>query len=495
MIKKIFKKENFIFLAMIFIFGLFFYITIKTPLAGDDWGFYLNAQHKSPLVLAFEFYFSFSGRFFSEFWEHLGSGNRLIWNFLNPSLFTIIILMLYKITKVKKQHFLIILSLMAMMLSVDDNLRMETYSWLTGEIYIIPLMMALVYFYFIEQILNHKIRHKIIYMLCAFLCFYIGLTVENIAATMIVANLVLFLYAYKILKRNYVLILICLFLSVVFFSVMRLSPGSAIRLYRDHLAWSNLSLLAKFLDGYPNFIEFTFIRNNYLVLFLAVSVILSSLYGHKKIALKYQIILILSNLIAVFAVFSFVFKWDYNPLILKTSWFSLIYWPIYTLIILIYLFNYFNQEKRNKVLFFYVMAGICNATMIFSPIFGSRSSIYTIYFLMIVITMLIDTINFNSYLTMGALIILMVILFDRSYEYYFKYNLVGIVYKERLEIIKYYQKHPEDTEVWIPRYPPFTIHGGDIEKGDTYHFETFKEFYNLPQSSDNIIFYFKESYE
>ena len=81
---------------------------------------------------------------------------------------------------------------------------------------------------------------------------------------------------------------------------------------------------------------------------------------------------------------------------------------------------------------------------------------------------------------------------DRFSEYRFKYNLVGLKQNERLEIIKYYQDHPEVEEAWIPRFPIYTVHGGDIEPGDTYHFETFKEFYNLPQSADKIFFMYEE---
>ena len=81
---------------------------------------------------------------------------------------------------------------------------------------------------------------------------------------------------------------------------------------------------------------------------------------------------------------------------------------------------------------------------------------------------------------------------DRTGEYLYKYKLVGLRQNERLEVIKYYQDHPEVEEVWIPRFPIYTIHSGDVEIGDTYHFETFKEYYKLPQDADKIIFYYVE---
>ena len=74
-------------------------------------------------------------------------------------------------------------------------------------------------------------------------------------------------------------------------------------------------------------------------------------------------------------------------------------------------------------------------------------------------------------------------------DYCYKYYLVGQAQKERLEVIKYYQDHPEDEEVWIKRFPIYTVHAADIEPDDVYHLETFRDYYKLPQDYKNIIFF------
>ena len=126
--------------------------------------------------------------------------------------------------------------------------------------------------------------------------------------------------------------------------------------------------------------------------------------------------------------------------------------------------------------------------------YRSRSAIYTVYYLIVVTAMLFDEININKKMVMLVVMIgLLVIIVDRAHEYIYKYRLVGLKQQERLEIIKYYKEHPEVEEAWIPRFPVYTIHGGDVEEGDTYHYETFKEYYGLPQSADKIIFYYEES--
>ena len=109
-----------------------------------------------------------------------------------------------------------------------------------------------------------------------------------------------------------------------------------------------------------------------------------------------------------------------------------------------------------------------------------------------VICLALEDIKAPNYVLAFVTLLLIFVIGDRFIEYTYKYKLVALRQNERLEIIKYYREHPEVEEVWMPRFPVYTIHGGDIEEGDTYHFETFKEFYNLPQSADKIIFYFME---
>ena len=55
-------------LGALFIFVLFYYMTVRTPLAGDDWGYAVNGMSGNPFVKAWEFYFTWSGRYFAELW-------------------------------------------------------------------------------------------------------------------------------------------------------------------------------------------------------------------------------------------------------------------------------------------------------------------------------------------------------------------------------------------------------------------------------------------
>ena len=463
----LFKKKNFYILASIFVLMLFAYITCKTPLAGDDWGYALNGSAGTPIKTALEFYNSWSGRFFSELWGMIVPGHKWIWNIVNPLLFMGIFICIYKLAYVQNKPILCSLLILAIMLSVDDNLRMETYSWIMGTTYIIPLFLSLLYFVIVDNLLKNEIYDigLIIFAIIDNLfLFIIGLMMENIAASMIVGIVFVLGYAFFNKRKALKFLIPNLVFSITSFVIMRMSPGSASRLNGEHAAWAKLSLFEKLANGYPNFLNMTFIENNYAILLFSICLILLICFSRKKNKVQ-KLLPIIILLMGIITVFSFVFT---EALVNPNSVYSFIFWPVYIINAFYVLFTCLdNDYRKNKALFMLMFAG-CNAlVMLYSPIYGSRSAIYTVYYLIVVSILILDFVNIN------------------------KYRLVGIKQNERLEIIKYYQDHPEVEEAWIPRFPIFTVHGADVEIGDTYHFETFKDYYNLPQDADKIIFYYE----
>ncbi len=488
--KRIFSKKNFYIFCSIFVLALFAYITYKTPLSGDDWGYYINGSLGTPIKTALEYYMSWSGRFFSELWGMIVPCHKWIWNIVNPLLFFGIFICIYKLAYVKDMHILTCLLILSMMLSVDDNLRMETYSFIMGTTYIIPLFLSLLYFVLIDKMMKLNLydkKLKTFFYLINIPLFIIGLMMENIAATMIVGELVLIIYAYFNKKKALKYLIINLLISVISFTIMRLSPGSATRLLNEHPAWYQMSLLEKITSAYPNFLSITFIKNNYAITLFSICMILLILFSHKKVKLSIKIINIIVLVLGIINVFSFVFADtflnDYNSL------YSFIFWPIYTLNAFVVLFVYIEEEYRKiKAVFLLMIAGCSALVMLYSPIYGSRCAVYIVYYLIVVSTIILDSTNINKRsITIILFIMFMFIVADRSKEYIYKYHLVGIRQEERLKRIQYYKSHPEIDEVWIRRFPIYTIHGAD--DGDAYRYETFKVYYGLPQSAENIHFY------
>ena len=122
-----FIKNNIIVISTLFVILFFYLISSKTPLAGDDWGYALNGMKHNPFELAYEFYFTWSGRFFSELYGFLVTPNKWLWNFLNAGLFGLIFYSILKISGLKKSIVAALL-LLFLMISVKDELRMETYT-------------------------------------------------------------------------------------------------------------------------------------------------------------------------------------------------------------------------------------------------------------------------------------------------------------------------------------------------------------------------------
>ena len=481
----------------LFIGILIAYTTYMTPLTGDDWGFAINGMKDNPFNQALHFYNTLSGRFFSEFWVHLAAPNKWIWNIVNPLMFIMIFICIYKLIDVKKYNILIPIIMISVILSVDDNIRMETYSWLTGCIYIISLALSLLYFYLIDKIMFHSYKiNKVVALLTNFILFYIGLKMENIAGTMIFAIIILIGYSYLNNKKEMIKYLVInLVCSSISFIILRMSPGAANRVNRDNAAWKELPFIDKIIDGYPQFIDNTFINNNYLIMFISIVVILFIIFSMNKINNIIRSIIVIIMGIGALSVFSFIIPLEYNMFIDPSSIYSMIFWLVYVIAVLVVLCIGLKGYKRNKAIFFFIIAGTTNLIMMYSPIFGARSSIYTVFYLLLVICLLLDEIKLNKIIYISIIFMCLGIIIDRTNEYITKYTLVYKAQQERLEIIQYYIDNPDVKEAWIPRFPIYTLHSVDINPGSTYHLETFKEYYKLPQSADNIIFYAKEADE
>ena len=225
--KKVFEKKNFFLLIALFVLALFAYITYKTPLAGDDWGYALNGAKGSPIAMALTFYKTWSGRFFSELWGMLIPAHKWAWNIINPLLFALIFISVYKLGYVRNKPIVCSLFILAFMLSVDDNLRMETYSWIMGTTYVIPLLLSLVYFVIIDKLMDRN---------------YFGTRLK-----------------------------ISLYLSNI-------------------LAWAKLSIIKKIATAYPNFLQMTFISNNYAILLFSIVLIGLMIYSKRKVHIIYRVV-------------------------------------------------------------------------------------------------------------------------------------------------------------------------------------------------------------
>lgn len=493
------KKITNISIAVI-VFILFFYICSVTPLAGDDWGYALNGLKGNPFITAFEFYGSWSGRFFSELYGFLVAPHKMLWNILNPCLFVGIFVLIMEIAGNKKNDLVVGLTVIFLMLSVKDYVRMETYTWVMGTTYVIPLFLALVIIYCYKKILIDERFHKIHRILICVCSFVACLMMENISAVILLLNISVLLYQYIYHREKYKQYIIYSVISLIAFVILRSSPGANYRLLNEHAAFVSLNLFEKIALNWNNFIRFTFLDNKYMMLVLSIVLICFVAKRIKERPIKILLISIfalgvvqsLSSAIYGFTKIE-IMRYLFDQTLNLTT-------PICTVIYIIYVIAVFvTILKQNSVDFkvmcitALIMAGLCNGAMLLSPIFGSRSSLYTIYFIILLTAMLLSECNLKD-VEKGTIVLVLValnLLFIK--KYYDKYSLVYEIQNERMGQIEYYRDHPESEEAWLVRMPIYSIHSADIEEWDTYHMDTFKEYYGLNPDM-KVIFYYKEGY-
>ena len=486
------NKILYIFSAIIFI--LFAYISFVTPLAGDDWGYAINGLKQNPLLTAFQFYQNWSGRFFSELLGLILTNHKLIWNILNPLLFTSIYILIIKITNIKKNTILIYSILLFLILSVKDQLRMETYTWIMGSVnYTIVLFLIILLSYLYKLLILYK-RNKYYYIIL--IANFIGsMMVENAAIIIVAINISCLIYTI-IKKESNKKIYLLNFIAILGFMILRLSPGAALRLL-EHQSFNEMSLITKISQNYPLFIKYTILDNKYLIMILSLTTITYTYQNVKNLKLKVLIILtfIISFIQSISAFIYSIIKLDILKIFFDIDHSILLVSIILILMIISYLYLFTTLDYHNKLLAYiiFILAGLGTGSMLISPIFGSRNSLFTVYLLFILIIILLNNIIINNKIAIIpiSIILLLNIIFIRNY--YYKYSLVKKIDEERMGQIKYYLDNPDSKEAWIVKMPIMSIHSADVEEWDVYHMDTFKQYYGLNKDM-KVIFYYKEQY-
>ena len=368
---------------------------------------------------------------------------------------------------------------------------METYTWVMGDTYVIPLMLSIWYFVIIRKMVTTRLisgRLKFGAYFTNILLFVGGMMMENISAIMIVAIIILLIYCFNTRKYLMKYLIINLIFAITAFALMRLSPGSTLRLMRDSSDFAALSIFGKIAVNYSNFLEQTFISNYYTISIFSFILIIYTIKSNVKNTILKAISIII-QLLAIYTLFSFVLGNSFinDP----TSLYSYIFWIVYVIDAYLVLFLLSDKNViKERSIFYLTIAGGSALVMLMSPIYGARSSIYLIYYLIVVSLILFDSIKLDYKISMIIFIVLVLLVVTRSYRTIKKYNEMNDRYQIRLQEIEYYKNHPEEKDAWFIRMPIGSVHGSDIEPDDIYHLETFKIFYDLPQEAQNIHFYY-----
>lgn len=493
------NEQRTLIMFSIFIFTWFYTISSKTPLAGDDWAFHNNAMSRGILDSAFGMYYGWEGRLMTLISMHFLILHRNLWEVVNATIYPIIFILGAAIIKPKQQLVYSVIFIL-LVITIKDNIRMEVFTWITGSIYYgIPLLLSVIYFSVNYIVLTKRIKSVPITMWIFSLgaAFYLPLGMENIAIACLVFNLYLNIQYVLINRKLSLFHSVNLVFFIVSYAIWMNSPGSSIRL--DQMPqWQELSLIGKVLHNLPHVLFFTFYQNKYLILLLNITFIIFNLqkFGDLK-----KWIFIPVYVLSIVLVFSQRLVGFFPNLGLLTimadgySIFNVVFWVIYAIVLIVNVVAHDVRLSEIRFTPFLIIAVFASVSLLMSPVIGYRLMVYSVFYLSFLLLMMLDSIKWNIRYQYLIVALASLLVLNSGRTLYQKYILVQSITNERNAILQDYAQYHDQYKdgIWLPRYPIYTIHGGDIEVENEYHMKAFKTYHRIPQT-ETIIFYWKESY-
>ncbi|NCB33605.1 MAG: hypothetical protein EOM64_06945 [Erysipelotrichia bacterium] len=502
-----FDSHGVVFVILILFFAIFFAITCASPLSGDDWGYATVSQDMHPILLLIDQYMTWSGRILSEFWGYTITRNKWMYDILNPIIFTTMFVFLLKNARVKKHPVFSAVIVFYLIFSVYDYVRMQTYTWCMGETYIIPLMLFLIYIFNLYQLLfaEEGISSRMnIWMWVISFC--IPLYMENAAGMLVGSDVLVLIYCWFKDKKHFRTVLTYSIIAAVGTCIIGLSPGAHIRLVTTHADFAALSLFTKIYGNWKNFLSFTFMNNKSLILTLSIVSLLFIWIKRDsyRFAKWHLVLLSLPFLYAILQVNAETLSYTYGQ-----NWANILFdlnlqgctrinsigYGLWVVAMVWMLLTYLDGSKRLLSLYVFICAGGANMVMLLSPIFDARSSVYTIYMLILLTLLLLEELTFNSKAVYaGVTMICALISVPVIKKYAITYYQVFRANNERQFQLRGFAEDPTIKDLYIVRMPRMSLHSADVEEGDDYHMKYFKKYYNLDPDT-NLHFYFRDSYE
>ncbi|MBQ6452217.1 MAG: hypothetical protein IJJ29_09880 [Solobacterium sp.] len=480
-------------------FLLFALISRWAPVAGDDWGYALGGMWNNPLVKAIEFYRIWSGRFFSELWGFCVAPHKKLWNILNPMIFTGVLWMLMAHSGREKHPYLIPPLAVMLILTVPNGLRKQTYAWIMGTTYVLPLLFFLIYLYCLRKIIFHDDNNRYRKIFAGSLCLAVPLYMENAAAMLVGVNVLVCIWLYFNKRDKLKLMAVYTVISIIGTLLIRYAPGAVYRMARDHEEFRSLSLFGKIAVNWSQFILYTYTNNSVLTSVMSLCLLI--------LVLKQKRTTVSVTLAVIFAwgILQGISPWLYE--VTGAGFFQMLSdlsqegsLLINTVMYMLYTFALFaavllyirDTEKKWVIVLVLFAAGGANAVMLISPIFDVRSSIYTVYMFILFTLFLAEEITFPDLAEKGIVVLCSAVCILRAFGYYDMYHLVHLIEIKRNSQLAWYQVRPDAKDVYILGYPIDWIHSADVVEGDTYHEEYFKKYYYLAEDVTLRFYYLPE---
>ncbi|MEE3486938.1 MAG: DUF6056 family protein [Bulleidia sp.] len=470
-------KKYIPYLITVIFFLAFALISRWTPPAGDDWVYAVGGMYDNPFTRTWEMYHTWSGRILSEFWGYTVAPHKNLWNILNPLLFTGIFILLQKLAEGNTKKHPIATALLAVLLvfSAANKLRMQTYTWIMGTTYVVPLFLFLLLLLLLRQWIIEDRFSKPRTLIICILEFCIPLYMENAAALVCGADLLILIYLLCNDRKKGKRMMLYMMCGIAGTCIILFSPGAHARLTGDNALFNALPLTAKVAQNWPLFLEHTYTANvllMYCLSFVSAGYVLQKKDNFRN---KAWIIYLVIFLAAPF---------------LNSGYFYLLETGM---LFLLFIFHEEDKEKKMILIFLLLCALGADLVMLVSPIFDSRSSLYTVYILFLLTLTIFEELGLPKVSGYAVTAVFAVLCIARGLNYYHLYHTVHLITIRRNAEIQYYQVNPEAGDAWIVAYPDDMIHSPNVLEGDSTHDYYFKEYYYLNQDL-HLVFYYLDDY-
>lgn len=471
---KVFRNKAILYLICIFVFTLLFSLLI--PMGGDDWGMYLRKGLSLSEIFELSkwFYTVWEGRFFARIFSLLLIPHEVLWAFVNSILMTLLFYFMYKIldSRIKYLPFILL-----GILFVDYQTFAQVYVWRTGNIfYFIPIVYAFFLIYVRRNlILNKEVNIKWWNYLLIPLTLMSCMFVENVAIAIIIIcllNLILYYLKYKKIDKP---MFLCMLAAIIGFCLMYFSPGTKVRIDMED-NFTSLSIVEKILQNIPNLINYTFIKNSFIVFLFIIVMSVIIWRNIKNQWIKFFLlgfiivpagITMALNAVSPFVTLPNILLKVLNPV----NVFVDVYWIIFT-ILFIFLIIYYL--KIDKFIFYFLTLSILSAgSMMVSPTWGGRTACFTTYMLFMTLAMVINRLDLKflgdikGFIFMNAVCLIFIVGFSVYSIYIFNLN------NDRVKYINYQlEKGKKDIEVIIlPGYYTWNLNTWGSDGDFAYNFK------------------------
>lgn len=475
--KKYITKEN-IFYLIIFIF--FLTLSILMPLTGDDWGNYTIGKNGTLMNLINEaagMYLVWEGRFISRIFINILTYHKIFFDIILALLMTSFTYISPRIIKIKNKTLVILLTTLIFLL-FENSIFTQTVLWVAGSItYMFPTLLIFIYAYILfKYILKRKYKWYD-YLFCICFSFFIPMFVENIGCAFVFANILLYLYELIKNKKKDKLLLFTTIFSIIGLIIMLLSPGSA---QRAAMESEHLPLITSLIKGIVYFINYTFIKNTYLILLMSL-VNIKLLRKNKSKNIIFYIFTIIGIILGLINLINDLGYSLLPSLIYFKNPYVNIYWIIYFLIsIYIFIKNYSKNNNFYKLLLI-LLTGLCaNAVMIIVPTWGGRTTLFTTILLTLFYIYLLDDLSKENKKLNIALIVficLLIPIYSITYYNVYKFNK----FQEKSINTQIKENKKEITIYTLPDKLACTL-----IPGAEYHINTYKVYYGIDNETTLI---------